>query len=96
MKLTFDLPRELVRQLKVQAASEGRTLRDLVEDLLRQGLATKEKFTELPVILKDEMTGLPVIQCPHAPMRKRYSSPDRIARILNDQETEWARGFEGH
>ena len=38
MKTTLDLPDELVREMKLRAVMQGRTLRDLAADLLRQGL----------------------------------------------------------
>lgn len=38
MKTTLDLPDELIREAKLRAAMQGRTLRDLVADFLRQGL----------------------------------------------------------
>ena len=38
MKTTLDLPDDLVRELKLRAVMQGRTLRDLVADFLRQGL----------------------------------------------------------
>lgn len=38
MKTTLDLPDELVREMKLRALMQGRTLRDLAADFLRQGL----------------------------------------------------------
>ena len=38
MKTTLDLPDDLVREMKLQAVMQGRTLRDLAADFLRQGL----------------------------------------------------------
>jgi len=38
MKTTLDLPDELVREMKLRAVMQGRTLRDLAADFLRQGL----------------------------------------------------------
>ena len=38
MKTTLDLPDELVREMKLQAVIQGRTLHDLAADFLRQGL----------------------------------------------------------
>lgn len=39
MKTTLDLPDELVRELKMRALMQGRTLRDLATEFLRQGLS---------------------------------------------------------
>jgi len=38
MKTTLDLPDEIVREMKLRAVMQGRTLRDLVTEFLRQGL----------------------------------------------------------
>lgn len=38
MKTTLDLPDEIVREMKLRALMQGRTLRDLVIEFLRQGL----------------------------------------------------------
>ena len=43
MRTTLDLPDELFRALKAQAALEGTTLKDLVEKLMRAGLAAHER-----------------------------------------------------
>ncbi len=38
MKTTLDLPEELVREAKLRAMMQGRTLKDMVADFMRQGL----------------------------------------------------------
>ena len=38
MKTTLDLPDDLIRQAKLRAVVQGRTLRDLMADFIRQGL----------------------------------------------------------
>jgi len=38
MKTTLDLPDDLMREMKLRAVIQGRTLRDLVAEFLRQGL----------------------------------------------------------
>ena len=43
MKTTLDLPDELVREIKLRAVNEGRTLKDVIADLLRAGLAPARK-----------------------------------------------------
>ncbi|MDZ7939141.1 MAG: hypothetical protein U5M53_13045 [Rhodoferax sp.] len=50
MKTTLDWPDDLVRELKLRAVMQGRTLRDLAADFLRQGLgmAAQRQATQLP------------------------------------------------
>ena len=90
MKTTIDLPNELVHQLKIRAAQEGRKLKDLAADLLRSGLTggASPNAPAAPVILKDPKTDLPVIQCRRAPARPL--TPEHVAQILSDQETGWS------
>lgn len=38
MKTTFDLPPELVKEVKLRAVHEGRKLKDVAAELLRRGL----------------------------------------------------------
>lgn len=40
-KVTTTLPPELFQQIKVQAAKEGRTLSEILEELIREYLKTK-------------------------------------------------------
>ncbi len=38
MKTTLDLPNDLVREVKLRAVNEGKKLKDVIAELLRQGL----------------------------------------------------------
>ena len=93
MKTTFDLPDDLVKELKLRAVRNGRKLKDAAADILRAGLAAQAGMaTEHPaIVVKDKKTGLPVIQCRRAAARGRELTPDRIAEILIAQEAGWAR-----
>ena len=67
MKTTLDLPSELVREMKLRAVMQGRTLRDLAAEFLRQGLgmAGPKNAQTPPAGSMVEITpsGLPVIRC---------------------------------
>ncbi len=39
MKTTFDLPEDLVREMKFRAVREGRKLREVAEEVIRRGMA---------------------------------------------------------
>jgi plasmid stability protein len=67
MKTTLDLPDELVRAVKLRAVSQGRPMKDLVADMLRQGLGISVANVATPPA-KDSMVqltanGLPVARC---------------------------------
>ena len=92
MKTTIDLPDDLIRELKFRAVRDRRKFKDLAAELLRSGLTVpnaKPKKSGRPLIIKDKMTGLPVIQCRRTPPRNQ-PTPDQIAEILLEQETDWA------
>ncbi len=67
MKTTLDLPDELVREAKLRAVMQGRTLKDLVADFMRQGLGHPAEAGQAAaqgskrlIIAPD---GLPQIRC---------------------------------
>lgn len=45
MKITLDLPDDLMRAVKIRAAEEGRKMKDVVAEFLRRGLAKQETNT---------------------------------------------------
>lgn len=65
MKTTLDLPDDLFRDVKLRAVAQGRTLRDVVADFLRQGLG-QTLTGALPVAssrVEVGADGLPLIRC---------------------------------
>ena len=72
MKKTLDLPDELIRELKLRAVVQGRMVKDLVAEFLRQGLGMAPLGRpEKPLVssmVEIGQRGLPVIRCrSHAP-----------------------------
>ena len=66
MKTTLDLPDDLVRAMKMRALLQGRTLRDLVADFLRQGLGmAAPQAAPVPPgsMVETAPNGLPTIRC---------------------------------
>lgn len=67
MKTTLDLPDDLMREVKLRAVIQGRTLRDLVAEFLRQGLgmaALQPPDNQAAGSMVARGTnGLPVIRC---------------------------------
>lgn len=58
MRTTLDFPDPLFRHLKARAALEGRSLRDLVLELLERGLTEQKSSVAVP----PEMPDLPIIR----------------------------------
>lgn len=92
MKTTLDLPDELVREMKLRAVMQGRTLRDLAADFIRQGLglAAPRPLQAPSPGSRAEISadGMPIIRGePDAPAQ-RMSAEDLITleRVLQTQE----------
>ena len=79
MKTTFDLPQDLVREIKIHAVKEGRKLKDTVTELLRKGLNSR------PAKKSAGRVKLPLIHCKHAAVM----TPEQVADVLLNQEVEW-------
>lgn len=72
MKTTLDLPDELIREVKLRAVVQRRTVKDLVAEFLRQGLGMVPSAPPKPPpagsMVEIGPKGLPVIRCnPRAP-----------------------------
>ena len=95
MKTTLDLPDALFRQVKLRAVVQGRTVKDLVAELLQQGLgmaplgpSEKRPTSERVTIGKN---GLPLIHCaPNAPA----TGMNVEELIALEQETQTAEDVE--
>ena len=59
MRTSFDLPDELMRHLKARAALDGRSLRDLVLELVQRGLRAPPEAAEA---LACAPVGLPTVR----------------------------------
>lgn len=83
MKTTLDLPAELVREMKMRAAQEGRKLREVAAEIFRRGLA-------LPAVQGEALgrrVKLPLIECPKAAAEL---TADQVAAVLLKQEAQWS------
>ena len=92
MKTTVELPDGLVREIKLRAVHDGKKLKDIITDLLRKGLDGPEAArTEdrLTYLVRDERSGLPLIQCQHPARPGQELTAERIADILLEQEVGW-------
>jgi plasmid stability protein len=87
VKTTLDLPDELMRAIKVRAAREDRKLKDLIAELLRQGLTTETR----PAGPAARRVKLPLVRCAHPAKPDDEMTPDRVSEVLIAEEAE-ARG----
>lgn len=80
MKATFDLPPELIRELKLRAVNEGRKLRELAAELLQRGLAapSPSPWTAKPRV-EIQANGMPLIHGHAKAPARRISTAELLA-----------------
>ena len=84
MKTTLDLPDDLMRAIKVQAAEENRRLKDLIAELLRRSLGCSPRGPRGA----RKRVRLPLVRCAHGARPETEMTPERTARILLRGEAE--------
>jgi hypothetical protein len=83
MKTTFDLPPDLVREVKLRAVHEGRKLKDVAAELLKRGLTTDKQDCRTPNPTKGAIK-LPLFPSPKIAPASRMSTADLLSL---EQET---------
>jgi hypothetical protein len=86
VKITVDLPDELIQTIKLRAVQERRKLKDMVADLLRRGLAAE---SGQPAAVRERVR-LPLVLCAHPADPSEEVTADRAAQILLDEEAREA------
>jgi plasmid stability protein len=87
VKTTLDLPDDLVREVKIRAVRENRKLKDAVADLLRLGLSHRKLVQS-----SRRRVALPLVACVHPARPGEEMTPERVARVLLQEESEASRG----
>jgi len=91
MKTTLDLPEEMVREMKLRVAQQGKKLREVATEVVRRGLASAGDSASTT---KGKRVKLPLIVCKRvAPGAE--PDPDQIAAILAGQDAEWSHEATG-
>ena len=92
MKTTFDLPDEIIRQIKLRAVVQGRTVKDFVADLLRQGLgmaaSTVSATPPAGSLVEIGESGLPLIRCRPDAASTRMSAEELLKLEQDTQALE--------
>jgi hypothetical protein len=90
MKTTFDLPDEIVREVKLRAVIQGKTVKSLVTEILRDGLgletAREPPRSDRVVIGPD---GIPFIRCRPGAPAERMSAQELLElerRALEEED----------
>jgi len=84
VKTTLELPDDLMRAVKIRAATENRRLKDVVTDAIRRGLAQPSMGEA------NARVQLPLVQCAHDARPEDEMTADRVAEILLREDVEQA------
>jgi plasmid stability protein len=79
MKTTVELPDDLIRAIKVRAAEEGRSVKDLLTELLRAALGRPPAKGKVRMLERDQM---PIVKGGRKAKPSEEMTPERVARIL--------------
>ncbi len=85
MKTTLDLPDELMRGMKIRAASEGKKLKDVIAEAIRDSLAIESPVKALKIITPDD-GGLPYFDC--RPPSGVVPTHEEIQKIIEQSQLE--------
>jgi plasmid stability protein len=88
VKTTVDLPDDLMREVKIRAVRENRKLKEAIADLLRRGLSQQKPDRN---VVRHRVT-LPIVECSHEARPGEEMTPERLAGILLEEESEARRG----
>ncbi len=81
MKTTLDLPDDLMREVKIRAAREGRKMKDLLAAAIRAGLDVEaSEFSQVP------RTALPVMKLAKAPGKSKPLSLAESCELVKAAE----------
>ena len=80
MRITVDLPDDLIHEIRTLAARDSRKLKDLMAELLRRGLASDRE----PHVIRHRVK-LPIIETKHPAAPGEELTPDRLKDILLEQ-----------
>ena len=87
MRTTLDLPDDLMREVKIRAVRENRKLKEAIADLLRRGLSQRRSERKV-----HHRVTLPIVECSHEAGPGEEMTPERVASILLEEESEARRG----
>ncbi len=89
MKTTLDLPDELMRGMKIRAATQGRKLKDVVADAIRDSLASTASIRSEspPLVISRGPSGFPYIKC-KPPSEKPIPTMEELQRLIDESQLE--------
>lgn len=89
MKTTLDLPDDLMREVKIRAATQGKKLKDVVTEVIRIGLRIQvpaDLVTDSAALIHYSSEGFPYIKC-----KPSVSPPvpfEELQRLIDESQLE--------
>jgi hypothetical protein len=80
MKTTLDLPDDLMMEVKIRAARQGKKMKDVMAETLRKGLFPESTAREYPkpIITRHPVLGFPMVTCEPAPPISRITLEEQL------------------
>jgi plasmid stability protein len=89
VKTTLDLPDNLMREMKIRAATQGKKLTVIITEALRESLASKREVTSdsPPLVISRSASGLPYIKCKPS-SAKSVPTIEELQRLIDESQLE--------
>lgn len=89
MKTTLDLPDDLMRGMKIRAATQGRKLKDVIAEAIRDSLvSTREAPAEAaPLEISRSASGIPYIKALPGSQKPAVTA-EQIQRLIEESQLE--------
>jgi len=89
MKTTLDLPDDLMREVKIRAATQGRKIKDLIAEAIRDSFASPAKRLEEtpPLVISRTPEGFPYIKAIPG-SKKPAATEEEIQRLIEQSLLE--------
>jgi len=89
MKTTLDLPDDLMRGMKIRAATQGRKLKDVIADAIRESFISKRETPSEtpPLVISRSASGLSYIKCNPA-SDKPAPTFEELQRLIEESQLE--------
>lgn len=89
MKTTMDLPDDLMREMKIRAATQGKKLKDVVTEVVRNGLASHAPtalIADPEALIHYSSEGFPYIKC--QPSTRPPATYQELQRVIEQSQLE--------
>jgi plasmid stability protein len=87
MKTTLELPDELMRAVKIRAVNEDRSLKDMMAEIVRRGLAQEPPGGGA----EPRRVRVPLVECAHEARPDEEMTPERVAEVLAVEDASGVR-----